>query len=1085
MTQKAKPGQSRRRGKNPDRGAVVVTKALREARQPTPKVVLLESEVAHRPEQGGTPSLYGSFGGGGGGAIPDAPYDLDREIDRAIAATHAALRSLFSSRSGSWKAGCDAGPMTTGMVAVVLNFVGELDAQTAAGVTKYLLDNQLGDGGFPSYPTSTQGDLSTTAICLAALIATGAIGNTVNGARAFINRNGGQAKLTELARAGDLGALMLAMADPAEFPIRQLPSASLLFEAAPGAELALERRFAYLIPFRMLVADVIVAYLHRRAKGGEKDAPLPNLARLRTDFVDGAGAAMSRSASAAKNMFADAKSAGSRLGIRALKTLGRAVDSVPKRGGGVFRDRVIGVLDGSRDLVPKGGGRAVQESFVGALGGTQDALSAAGRVVPNVDGAGTRALDRLMGIRCGVYLKRFHNEDGSWLYGDAVHTALALAALKCLGSADKDPAFAQGLRWLRDQRVNDAGGGVRYDIFRTDIWPTSFAIRALIESGASPTSPMVARAVDWLAAAQRDGTWAFQEANTTTPDVDDAAVAMAALVTTRDALREVAKGNADSGSKSQLEVCDVAIDAAQDWLFSRQNSDGGWASYQHDLPSKPSGRFMASAPPAPATTTFEQVKYLMDPPPEIGDPATEDVTGRVLFALGRNGVTANQSPAVRQAVEFLEQQHDERHGGWWGRWVVNYVAATSWVLRGLSAVGARYTPAFDKGIAFLLDHQNRDGGWAETVASYSDPSMIGGGSDREQTSNPGLSGLVLCALMEAGHKDTDAVRRGVRCLVDHFKQAGGRWNATPAENLHALFPPGLFYTLPQTELQLPLEALGGYRGARRSVVARTALVGAAPGVEEIPGLDPPSEDWTKIGDREADELVEKVFRRPDAREVLHQLFDALVLNQDIADPAKFPTVDPVLLKFFNNTALPQHDPAKLERAHELFVRCGFGVPLVLFCSSLPQCYAVPDGARILAATKGISTNARRRIVETAQLVFDVGELGGLTQQTGRGLRTSQKVRMLHAVIRTMLMRSGQAPGTVPLNQMQLVGTLMSFSVIVIDGLRTLGFEVTSEDAEAWYHLWRVVGLLLGIEDRFLPKTVDAADEVCDYGRSRF
>ena len=691
MTQKGKSqsGQSSRKG---DSRPVIAPKAVSlRAREPRPMGTLSESEVAYRPEQGVKPSLKGLFGGGGDGATPDAPYDLDREIDRTIAATHAALRSLFSARSGSWQAGCDAGPMTTGMVTVVLKFVGQLDAQTAAGVSKYLLANQLGDGGFPSYPTSTQGNLSTTAICVAALIATGAIGDKVNGARSFINRNGGQARLTELARAGDLGALMLAMADPAEFPIRQLPSASLLFEAAPGAELALERRFAYLIPFRMLVADVIVAYLHRRAKGGEKEAPLPNLARLGSDFVDGAGAAMSKSASAARSMFTGAKSAGSRLGIRALKTLGRAVDSVPKRGSGVFRDTVVGVLDGSRDLVPKGGGRAVQDSFVGALGGTQDALSAAGRVVPNVDGAGTRALNRLMGIRCDVYLKRFHNEDGSWLYGDAVHTALAVAALKCLGSADKDPAFAQGLRWLRDQRVNDAGGGLRYDIFRTDIWPTSFAIRALVESGASPTNPIVARAVDWLAAAQRDGTWAFQEANTTTPDVDDAAVAMAALVTTRDALREVAKGNADAGSKSQLEVCDVAIDAAQDWLFSRQNSDGGWASYQHDLPSKPSGRFMAAAPPAPATTTFEQVKYLMDPPPEIGDPATEDVTGRVLFALGRNGVTANQSPEVKQAVAFLEHQHDERQGGWWGRWVVNYVAATSWVLRGLSAVEAQYT----------------------------------------------------------------------------------------------------------------------------------------------------------------------------------------------------------------------------------------------------------------------------------------------------------------------------------------------------------------------------------------------------------
>ena len=259
---------------------------------------------------------------------------------------------------------------------------------------------------------------------------------------------------------------------------------------------------------------------------------------------------------------------------------------------------------------------------------------------------------------------------------------------------------------------------------------------------------------------------------------------------------------------------------------------------------------------------------------------------------------------------------------------------------------------------------------------------------------------------------------------------------------------------------------------------------AAPGVRRSPASLCPARIGRRSAIAKQTSSSRGLFRSPNARVVLHQLFDALVVNEDIADPARFPTVIPSS-KFFHNTTLPEHDPDLLARAHELFVRCGFGVPMVLFCSSLPQCYAVPDGARILMASGAIPTNVRRRIVETAQLVFDVADLGGLTEKTGRGLRTSQKVRLLHAVIRSMLIRSGQAPGTVPLNQMQLVGTLMSFSVIVLDGLRALGFEVTSEDAEAWYHLWRVVGLLLGIEEQFLPKTVDAADEVCDYGRNRF
>jgi hypothetical protein len=185
-------------------------------------------------------------------------------------------------------------------------------------------------------------------------------------------------------------------------------------------------------------------------------------------------------------------------------------------------------------------------------------------------------------------------------------------------------------------------------------------------------------------------------------------------------------------------------------------------------------------------------------------------------------------------------------------------------------------------------------------------------------------------------------------------------------------------------------------------------------------------------------------------------------------PAALP---PLTHEFFAQTAvLPAWaDPARIKTAQLLFERCGWAVGTVLFCSSLPQCYAFPEGARVLLYTQGTSRHARRRIIETGQLVFDVAGPGGLEPQ-GRGLRSAQKVRLMHAAIRHLVRQqeSWNAGWGMPINQVQLVGTLLSFSCLVVDGLRRLGFEVSDEEADAWMHTWNVVGHVMGVRQDLLP-----------------
>ena len=70
----------------------------------------------------------------------------------------------------------------------------------------------------------------------------------------------------------------------------------------------------------------------------------------------------------------------------------------------------------------------------------------------------------------------------------------------------------------------------------------------------------------------------------------------------------------------------------------------------------------------------------------LGDPSTEDVTARVLHGLGCTGLSV-QAPVVQRAIEFLKRMQC-KSGAFWGRWVLNYLSCTAFVLMGLKSVRA-------------------------------------------------------------------------------------------------------------------------------------------------------------------------------------------------------------------------------------------------------------------------------------------------------------------------------------------------------------------------------------------------------------
>jgi hypothetical protein len=170
------------------------------------------------------------------------------------------------------------------------------------------------------------------------------------------------------------------------------------------------------------------------------------------------------------------------------------------------------------------------------------------------------------------------------------------------------------------------------------------------------------------------------------------------------------------------------------------------------------------------------------------------------------------------------------------------------------------------------------------------------------------------------------------------------------------------------------------------------------------------------------------------------------------------------------------DRDRIERSERFFQVWGLQISLSLFCASLPSAYAAAKGVKVLYETARLQTDTRRRIFETGQFVMDVMAPGGL-EPAGSGVRSAQRVRLMHAAVRRLLLFDGtwEVPRWgLPINQEDLAGTLLSFSYVPIEPLVRLGIPVKRSDQEDYLYTWSVVGEMLGVHPEVRPTTVDDA-----------
>nr|WP_245189373.1 oxygenase MpaB family protein [Lunatimonas salinarum] len=166
----------------------------------------------------------------------------------------------------------------------------------------------------------------------------------------------------------------------------------------------------------------------------------------------------------------------------------------------------------------------------------------------------------------------------------------------------------------------------------------------------------------------------------------------------------------------------------------------------------------------------------------------------------------------------------------------------------------------------------------------------------------------------------------------------------------------------------------------------------------------------------------------------------------------------------------------VSRAQHFFEKHASVYLTLLGFYSLPYTYAFADGAQVLVRSKRILEDTGRRLDETLFFVLEAFRPGTF-MDNGQSLLTLAKVRLIHAFSRYFIhtyasdwdLAWGQ-----PINQEDLLGTNLAFSLIVLRGFNKAGISVGKLDMEALLHYWKWIGVANGLDVRYWPETAKEA-----------
>lgn len=231
------------------------------------------------------------------------------------------------------------------------------------------------------------------------------------------------------------------------------------------------------------------------------------------------------------------------------------------------------------------------------------------------------------------------------------------------------------------------------------------------------------------------------------------------------------------------------------------------------------------------------------------------------------------------------------------------------------------------------------------------------------------------------------------------------------------------------------------------------------------------DQYRQQGDPVADAVIASVVETGGAAD-LRSLMSWLGDTTDFSTA----TIHPAVQDFFASyTHVPDWaDSATMNRGMRFFQKHAQQIGLILGFFSLPYSYLGAKGAQVLWLTERIKNDTVRRLRETGEWVYAVNN--PKEWSTGQAVSRTVKIRLIHAGARWFSLHSGRwnMDWGYPVNQEDMAGTNLTFSYIVLLGLRKLGIPASEQEEEDYLHHINVVSYLNGVAKELLPKNLREA-----------
>lgn len=309
------------------------------------------------------------------------------------------------------------------------------------------------------------------------------------------------------------------------------------------------------------------------------------------------------------------------------------------------------------------------------------------------------------------WLKSRVLSDGGWFRVNYITALSVLALIELNKKGYDDPDISEfitkGIEWLRATQNPDSGCR---EALNLNIWDTALSIIALTEVDAKycDSSTVVQKAAQWLVEHQNEnGGWAFSGLRDSTlpSDADDTALATLSII------------------RAKLESTDAkrSVENGIEWLRQNQGKDGSWSTYQ----------------------------------PGQGDVGCVSITAHAIEALLTYG---NNEESIDRGVQWL-CSNIKNEGYWDDLWLAKRTYGTACAVIALVKAGFGDAPEIAKGVKWLEQTQNTDGGWGEDMFGRPSDSTV------EQTAWCTYALLI-------GNGESDAAKKGISFMLEHQRKNG-------------------------------------------------------------------------------------------------------------------------------------------------------------------------------------------------------------------------------------------------------------------------------------------------------------------------